>query len=198
MSKGLSLPADFKAGTNSRELVSQRGADHREHGRVRLVCHRRREDATYVYCGGVHKRHEPQRFTKGSVRGVQDDPSPELDEGRNISRKEAHMNTRTLLPLSLFAVFLSAYVNPTAAYSADLTPVASLMVREAVPAVEAYRYDHGTYAGVTVAKLRLIDTTVSSVEVVRPSRRSYCLQVNVLGSWAHYRPGLRRVVAGRC
>jgi len=73
------------------------------------------------------------------------------------------------------------------------------MTREAVPAAEAFFYDHNTYAGMTIAKLRGYDRGLSSVEVAQASKKGYCLQTNVLGSWAHYAgPNGGRVRAGRC
>ena len=84
------------------------------------------------------------------------------------------------------------------AQAGKYTPIAGAMVRSAVPSVEAYRYDNGTYVGMTVAKLRAIDSTLSSVEIVGAKRNSYCIQANVLGSWAHFRSSSRNLAAGRC
>ena len=59
------------------------------------------------------------------------------------------------------------------------------MVRNAAPAVEAYRVDHGTYVGITAAKLRHYDRNISSIEVAYAHKDTYCIEASVLGSWYH-------------
>jgi hypothetical protein len=49
-------------------------------------------------------------------------------------------------------------------------------VRMAIPAIEAYNADHGTYKGVTLGKLRQYDMGVTGVTVVRATATSYCLE----------------------
>jgi hypothetical protein len=59
----------------------------------------------------------------------------------------------------------------------------------AMPAVEAYYVDHGTYAGLSIARLRKIDSNVSSsLRIVLATKTNYCVQ---LGSptWFVHGPG---------
>jgi hypothetical protein len=49
-------------------------------------------------------------------------------------------------------------------------------VRMAIPALEAYNADHGTYKGVTLAALRSYDMGVTGVRIVRATAASYCLE----------------------
>ena len=106
----------------------------------------------------------------------------------------------------LKAIGLASAVALAASFTAVATPadagtytqLAIAMVRSSVPA-EAYFYDHNTYAGMTIAKLRGYDRRLSSVEVARATKGRYCLQTNVLGSWAHYAgPSGGTVRVGRC
>jgi hypothetical protein len=63
-------------------------------------------------------------------------------------------------------------------------------IREATPAIEAYRPDNGTYAGVTVSGLRTTyDVRVPDVGIVVTSRDSYCVESDVDGL-AYSRNGL--------
>lgn len=77
--------------------------------------------------------------------------------------------------------------------------VAWTMVRSSLAAAGAYGADHGgSYAGMTVRKLRRIDNRLSSIEIVTATKNRYCIQTNVLGSWAHYASTSAAVGAGRC
>jgi hypothetical protein len=83
------------------------------------------------------------------------------------------------------AVAISAAVLVTPANAGPYSNVAGAMVRSAAPPIEAYRVDHGTYVGATLAKLRAYDRTLSSIEIAYAHKDTYCLQANVLGSWYH-------------
>ena len=49
--------------------------------------------------------------------------------------------------------------------------------------VEAYYFDHGTYAGLSVTKLRKLDANVSgALEIVVASKSGYCVQLGT-PSW---------------
>jgi hypothetical protein len=49
---------------------------------------------------------------------------------------------------------------------------------EATPAIEAYRTTHGTYAGATLSRLRVIDKTMNpDVRIVAANRYSYCAEI---------------------
>ena len=59
-------------------------------------------------------------------------------------------------------------------------------VRNAIPAAEAWYADHGTYAGMTVAKLRrAYDRSLKNVAVKRATKKGYCIQ-STLRPFVHY------------
>jgi prepilin-type N-terminal cleavage/methylation domain-containing protein len=67
-------------------------------------------------------------------------------------------------------------------------------VRAAIPSVEAYYSDHGTYTGLTLTKIRVsIDSGVSNKVVIPASTltgNSYCVGANVGGkTWSVAGPG---------
>ncbi len=64
-------------------------------------------------------------------------------------------------------------------------------LRNAVPAIEAWQLDHGTYAGMTVAELRAqYDNGIpSGVRVVRARKKSYCVESTAGGeTWSYWGP----------
>ena|ERR1051325_4238540 len=70
-------------------------------------------------------------------------------------------------------------------------------VRMAIPALEAYYADHGTYKGVTLGKLRQYDTGVTGVTVVSATATSYCLEST--GSDAYHKTGSAgEILPGAC
>ena len=100
---------------------------------------------------------------------------------------------RALVPLALALVVAvtvsAAAVTPLQAHARD--------VRSAVPAADAYYADNGTYAGVTVAKLHRIDTSLKRVLVRDATKNGYCIQ-STLAPFVHFAGpgGLTR--AGAC
>jgi hypothetical protein len=59
----------------------------------------------------------------------------------------------------------------------------------AIPAVEAYYADHGSYAGVSVAKLRKIDSNESALlRIVVATKTNYCVQLGT-PTWFERGPG---------
>jgi hypothetical protein len=54
-------------------------------------------------------------------------------------------------------------------------------VRGAIPTVQIYFADHGTYAGMTAAALRAINPGLSPTVQVVPTAGSYCLMATVRG-----------------
>src|SRR5437764_14924082 len=91
---------------------------------------------------------------------------------------------RGVLILTL-AVTLAAAVMAAPASAGQYSNVAAAMVRSAAPSIEAYRVDHNTYVGATLAKLRTYDRNLRSIEIAYVHKDSYCLQANMLGSWYH-------------
>jgi hypothetical protein len=73
-----------------------------------------------------------------------------------------------------------------AAASSETVPHAAAAVRSAIPAIEAYRADRGTYVGLTLAKIRAYDKSVRSVSVKRAAKNQYCLQSTLRGPVVHY------------
>jgi hypothetical protein len=61
-------------------------------------------------------------------------------------------------------------------------------VRAAVPAIEAWHYDHGSYEGMTVARLRSrYDYGIPDVTLVDVRRNSYCVESSGDGETWSYR-----------
>jgi hypothetical protein len=56
-----------------------------------------------------------------------------------------------------------------------------MTIRAAIPSIEAYGADHGTYRGMTATELRAkYDFAVSpQLEVVRATKTRYCIQATV-------------------
>ena len=54
-------------------------------------------------------------------------------------------------------------------------------VRGAIPAVQIYFADHGSYAGISTAALRTINAGLSPTVQVVPTAGSYCLTATVRG-----------------
>jgi hypothetical protein len=72
-------------------------------------------------------------------------------------------------------------------------------VRAAVPAIEAWYADHGTYAGATTERLRAIDFGIPErLRVVSAGAESYCVETTVDGHSAHMKGPTGPVADGRC
>jgi hypothetical protein len=73
-------------------------------------------------------------------------------------------------------------------------------LRTAIPAIEAWYADHGTYEGITVNKLRTqYDYGISlDLQIVRATRKSYCAESTVAGeTWSYVGPA-RGFAPGSC
>ena len=104
-----------------------------------------------------------------------------------------------LLPLPLFAAGCLWTSTGTSGYgSVNRDAVAEASVRAAIPALETYNADHGSYAGVTLASLRRYDPGVSGVRVVRATRTTYCLQSSFDGAKAHKNGPAGAILGGGC
>jgi hypothetical protein len=73
-------------------------------------------------------------------------------------------------------------------------------LRNSVPAIEAWYADHGTYAGMTVDKLRTqYDYGISlDLKIVRATKKAYCIESTVAGETWSYAGPARGLAAGRC
>jgi len=104
-----------------------------------------------------------------------------------------------LLPLPLLAAgCLWTSAGASGYGSGDPAAGAEANVRAAIPALEAYNADHGSYAGVTLAALRGYDPGVSGVRVVRANGTTYCLQSTFQGATAHKDGPAGAIVRGAC
>jgi hypothetical protein len=70
-------------------------------------------------------------------------------------------------------------------------------LRAAIPAIESWGIEHGTYAGATIAKLRAqYDSHIpTGIVLVVPSKKSYCVQSTAGGkTWSYHgpRPGFSK------
>jgi hypothetical protein len=77
---------------------------------------------------------------------------------------------------------------------------AQMTVRSAIPAIEAWNADHGTYAGMTTRKLRSkYDYGISpELEVVRAAKKGYCVQATVDGETYSFQGPVGRLVPRGC
>jgi hypothetical protein len=77
---------------------------------------------------------------------------------------------------------------------------AEMTVRSAIPAIEAWNADHGTYAGMTAKKLRSkYDYGISpELEVVRAAKRGYCVQATVASETYSFSGPVGRLVPRGC
>jgi hypothetical protein len=108
---------------------------------------------------------------------------------------EALVVGRRLGCTALFAVVVT-----TSAAAAVPNPLAERKreVRNAVVAAEAYYADHGTYAGMTLTRLRrAYDPSLRSVAIRSATRRHYCIG-STLRPFVHYAGPAGAVRRGRC
>jgi hypothetical protein len=100
----------------------------------------------------------------------------------------------------LLAPLLLAVVVLVSSASAGTSPLQQrrLEVMSAVPASEAYHADHGTYAGMSVAKLRrAYDRSLKNIVVRKAMRSRYCIE-STLKPFVHYDGPGGPARRGRC
>jgi hypothetical protein len=79
------------------------------------------------------------------------------------------------------------------------TSEAESNVRSAVPAIEAYYADNGTYEGATPERLRVYDGALPvELYVVEATKDSYCIESTVDGASFHKRGPASDIVPGTC
>jgi len=77
--------------------------------------------------------------------------------------------------LVLIVLAASALMTAPLAGAADVQTSAQY-VRNAIPAMEAFAADHGSYKGATIAKLRRYDRSLGHIVIRSATRRTYCIQ----------------------
>jgi hypothetical protein len=70
----------------------------------------------------------------------------------------------------------AATLSPSAGAAADPLQTRAAEVRYAVAAALGYATDHGTYKGMTVAKLRRYDRKIKNIAVRRANKRGFCIE----------------------
>src|SRR5919199_193661 len=102
---------------------------------------------------------------------------------------------RRLVALQFVA---AALVSPIAVAADEPLQSRARDVRAAIPSAEAYFADHGTYKGMTIAKLRrAYDRSLKRISVGRATKRTYCIQSTV-GPFVHYDGPAGPMRKGRC
>jgi hypothetical protein len=87
-------------------------------------------------------------------------------------------------------------------FSSQAADDATMNVRAAIPAVEAYYADNNTYAGMSLVALRLIDSSIAltAEPVVSASGQQYCIESTVAsGTYSYRGPGIDSApLSGSC
>lgn len=96
------------------------------------------------------------------------------------------------------AVHVTRPTIPVTPPPAATGPVEALLT-SSLPSIEAYKYAHGTYAGMTAALLRATyDAGFPDVVIVRATATTYCVEATSRNVTAHKGGPLAPIVAGRC
>jgi prepilin-type N-terminal cleavage/methylation domain-containing protein len=101
-----------------------------------------------------------------------------------VRRDDGFTLIELLVVLVIMAILLAvavAFQSSARERASDATAKAN--IRTAAPAIEAYRADHGTYAGMTEAGLQsLYSPGVQGIVVVSASAAAYCVRATEGGS----------------
>jgi Tfp pilus assembly protein PilE len=106
----------------------------------------------------------------------------ERGEGGTITTVEAFV--LAVMTAILVAIAVPSYITMR---NRDSDSAARAELRQAADAAEAYRAEHGSYAGLTPAALGRIDVDLGSsgYRVKTAAARTYCLQATVHGRTWH-------------
>ena len=107
---------------------------------------------------------------------------------QRLAREEGFTLIELLVVLVIIAILMAIAVPSYLGFKDRANQrAASANVREAVPSVEAFYSDHQTYAGVTLASLKQIDSGLSaSVKVAALSGGGYCIDATVGGKSSYF------------
>jgi hypothetical protein len=90
-------------------------------------------------------------------------------------------------------------VTPTVAPPPVSYGNAETNLRAAIPGIEAWNADHGTYAGMTVKKLHAkYDYGIPDIKIVRATKSAYCVESTVGGETWSYRGPAGTLARGSC
>ena len=104
-----------------------------------------------------------------------------------------------LVPL-VTGCFYVPLLGGSSSSGSDEASSAQSNLRNSVPAIEAWYADYGTYAGMTVNKLRTqYDYGISlDLKIVQATKKSYCVESTVAGeTWSYHGPS-RGLIPGGC
>jgi hypothetical protein len=104
-----------------------------------------------------------------------------------------------LVPL-VTGCFYVPFLGGSSSSGSDETSSAQSSLKNSVPPIEPWYADHGTYAGMTVSKLRTqYDYGISlDVKIVRATKKAYCVESTVASeTWSYVGP-TRGFASGGC
>jgi hypothetical protein len=110
---------------------------------------------------------------------------------------------RLLLLAGIVPLLTGCFYLPGAGWS-DYTSTdveeAQSNVRAAIPAIEAWYADHGTYEGVTLARLQQqYDAALEGIDLVGPfNKKTYCVEATVGGATYHKQGPAEDILVGHC
>jgi hypothetical protein len=104
----------------------------------------------------------------------------------------------TIVPL-LTGCFYLPGVSGSDSSGSSGSAAAESNVRSAIPAIEAWYADHGTYAGITLAALRTTyDAGLPDVVIVKADAKTYCIE-SAVGDVSYFKAGpAANVFEGHC
>ena len=109
---------------------------------------------------------------------------PTADDNRVLRREEGFTLVELAVVMVIIAILLAMAVGffvQARDRAGDATARANLRI--AVPAIESYRSDHGTYTGLTLAGLQsTYSPGVQGIVIVSAGDSGYCIRASAAGS----------------